>query len=306
MAQGAEAAARGSWVRVDVGGDRLRHRRRGALLLWRRRLLLARTSGEGGVARADQRRGRKSRQQPERTDSTRPRLLTWTTQQGYALGSDMFMKAEFLHFRCAAHVLNIMVQQGVKIISRAISRVRDIVKVVTSTPSRLQIFNSIAEKCELRTKSGMIIDVPHRWNATYDMLHEALEYKVALDRFAVEQYQAAPSDVDWQKAEAPFRLVEKNSDAYPVLSLMARDFLAIPVSTVSSESAFSMAGRIIGKERTSLAAGTLEALICSKDWFIGFTQEDEGQPMEGRRFFDQEDEEDLCTCSITYLYKENA
>jgi hypothetical protein len=37
-----------------------------------------------------------------------------------------------------------------------------------------------------------------------------------------------------------------NSDKYPVLSLMARDFLAIPLSTVSSESAFSLSGSILG------------------------------------------------------------
>ena len=46
---------------------------------------------------------------------------------------------------------------------------------------------------------------------------------------------------------------KKNTDAYPILALMARDFLAIPVSTVSSESAFSCAGRILGKNRTSLS-----------------------------------------------------
>ena len=46
---------------------------------------------------------------------------------------------------------------------------------------------------------------------------------------------------------------KKNIDAYPILTLMARDFLAIPVSTVSSESAFSAAGRILGKNRTSLS-----------------------------------------------------
>lgn len=34
---------------------------------------------------------------------------------------------------------------------------------------------------------------------------------------------------------------KKNSNAYPILSLMAIDFLFIPVSTVSSESAFSVA-----------------------------------------------------------------
>jgi hypothetical protein len=43
---------------------------------------------------------------------------------------------------------------------------------------------------------------------------------------------------------------------------------------VSSESAFSTAGRILGKERTSLAPETLEyALI--KDRFIGFSPDDE-------------------------------
>ena len=46
---------------------------------------------------------------------------------------------------------------------------------------------------------------------------------------------------------------KKNIDAYPILALMARDFLAIPVSTVSSESAFSCAGRILEKNWTSLS-----------------------------------------------------
>jgi hypothetical protein len=83
---------------------------------------------------------------------------------------------------------------------------------------------------------------------------------------------------------------KKNSDAYPILSLMARDFLAIPVSTVSSESAFSAAGRILGKNRTSLSPETLEALICAKDWLIGFNDEEEGEPMNGQRMFGSDDD----------------
>jgi hypothetical protein len=71
-----------------------------------------------------------------------------------------------------------------------------------------------------------------------------------------------------QKSRANFNVLtwwKKNSDAYPILSLMARDFLVIPVSTLSSESAFSAAGRILGNDRTSLSPETLEALICAKD-----------------------------------------
>ena len=86
---------------------------------------------------------------------------------------------------------------------------------------------------------------------------------------------------------------KKNSDAYPILSLMAWEFLAIPVSTMSSESAFSAAGRILGKNRTSLAPEILEALICAKDWLIGFNDDDEGEPMSGQRMFASDDEEEV-------------
>ena len=117
-----------------------------------------------------------------------------------ALGPQMFFEGEHLHLRCAAHVLNIMVQSGLQVIPNAIKRIRDIIKVATSTPSRLQTFNSVVQTLGLRGKSGLVLDVPHRWNSTYDMLHEALKYKAALNRFAAEQFQDCPSELDWQNA----------------------------------------------------------------------------------------------------------
>ena len=53
---------------------------------------------------------------------------------------------------------------------------------------------------------------------------------------------------------------------FPVLSAMARDFLTIPLSTVSSESTFNLGERILGDHRSSLAPEMLEALVCGKDW----------------------------------------
>ncbi|XP_021760115.1 zinc finger BED domain-containing protein RICESLEEPER 1-like [Chenopodium quinoa] len=56
---------------------------------------------------------------------------------------------------------------------------------------------------------------------------------------------------------------------YPILSKMARDILAIPISTVASESAFSTGGRVLDCYRSSLKPNTAEAIICLKDWTFG-------------------------------------
>jgi hypothetical protein len=52
---------------------------------------------------------------------------------------------------------------------------------------------------------------------------------------------------------------------YPILSLLAKDVLTVPTSTISSESTFSLAGRVI-EERRRLAPDMVEILSCIKDW----------------------------------------
>ena len=51
-----------------------------------------------------------------------------------------------------------------------------------------------------------------------------------------------------------------------MLFILARDMLTVPVSTVSSESAFSLSGRIIEERRTSLSNEMVEILMTVKDW----------------------------------------
>ena len=71
---------------------------------------------------------------------------------------------------------------------------------------------------------------------------------------------------------------KRNQDQYPILAKMARDFLAIPLSTVAFELTFSTAGMVINKHRSSLSSETVEALICAKDWL--------------KRLSDDEDDDD--------------
>ncbi|CAN1317857.1 Zinc finger BED domain-containing protein RICESLEEPER 2 [Linum perenne] len=53
---------------------------------------------------------------------------------------------------------------------------------------------------------------------------------------------------------------------FPILNEMARDVLAVPISSVASESAFSTGGRVLSNFRSSLTPAIVEALICAEDW----------------------------------------
>ncbi|KAK1432618.1 hypothetical protein QVD17_09516 [Tagetes erecta] len=59
---------------------------------------------------------------------------------------------------------------------------------------------------------------------------------------------------------------KQNAIRYPIISRMARDILAIQISTVASESAFSTSGRVLTEYRTRLSEKIVEALICTQDW----------------------------------------
>jgi hypothetical protein len=53
---------------------------------------------------------------------------------------------------------------------------------------------------------------------------------------------------------------------YPVISIMDKDILTVPASTISSESTFSMTGMIIEEWQRSLRLEMVEMLTCIKDW----------------------------------------
>jgi hypothetical protein len=97
------------------------------------------------------------------------------------------------------------------------------------------------------------------------------------DRFLHEtsQSQSMTSDLDKYLEEPIF---PRNSDfnilnwwkvhtpRYPILSMMARDVLGTPMSTLAPELAFNTGGRVLDSSRSSLNPDTREALICTHDW----------------------------------------
>lgn len=94
-------------------------------------------------------------------------------------------------------------------------------------------------------------------------LHETSQgegTKSDLDKYLEEPL--FPRNVDfsilnWWKVHTP---------RYPILSMMARNVLAIPMSRVALESAINTGGRVLNHNWSSLNPSTVQALMCSQDW----------------------------------------
>ena len=71
----------------------------------------------------------------------------------------------------------------------------------------------------------------------------------------------ADRDVD------PLEYWHRRQVDFTSLGKMARDFLAIPATSVPSERAFSMGGLICGDERASLNEEIIEMLMCMQDLY---------------------------------------
>ncbi|XP_026400391.1 zinc finger BED domain-containing protein RICESLEEPER 2-like [Papaver somniferum] len=106
-------------------------------------------------------------------DYLRKRVQSW----GSAL-----LGAKHLHVRCAAHVLALVVKDGMKKYHTSLLRIRAVVKYVTKSPARYKRFMEAAESERIDCKKGLILDVRTRWNSTYLMLVAAERYEKAFER----------------------------------------------------------------------------------------------------------------------------
>ena len=61
-------------------------------------------------------------------------------------------------------------------------------------------------------------------------------------------------------------LWKSNGFKYPTLQRIARNILAIPDTTIASESAFSTSRRLLSPHRSRVHPKTIEAMMCAHNW----------------------------------------
>uniref|UniRef100_A0A803LA33 HAT C-terminal dimerisation domain-containing protein n=1 Tax=Chenopodium quinoa TaxID=63459 RepID=A0A803LA33_CHEQI len=160
---------------------------------------------------------------------------------GLSCGETLF------HVRCCAHIINLIVQKGLTCISGILDKIRSFIKLIIKSSHRSEEFYDCAEKIfHLDVKRKLNLDMHVRWNSTYKILGTSLYFKdVFLHlRSSHASFQSyIPLEDEWEKVSA-------------------RDLLTIPISTVASESAFSIGGKTVSASRSSLKSKTIQALVC--------------------------------------------
>ncbi|KAF7145491.1 hypothetical protein RHSIM_Rhsim04G0132300 [Rhododendron simsii] len=117
-------------------------------------------------------------------------------------GGDHIWFKGFFHVRCAAHILNLILTDGLDVIKSSIEKVRDSVAYWTVSPKREEKFEDATRQLGITYDRKLSLDCPSRWNSTFLMLQNAIEYKSVFCRLKLKdsQYKCCPNDDDWKLA----------------------------------------------------------------------------------------------------------
>ncbi|EXX56929.1 hypothetical protein RirG_211800 [Rhizophagus irregularis DAOM 197198w] len=135
---------------------------------------------------------------------------------------------DFEHVHCAAHVLNLAVSDGMKIIANSITKLRNFAPIKTKCGASYirksqPLFEDLKKIFELKGKPFLIpdLDVPTRWNSTYIMIDKMCRIRdmtdilvdsniILKDRYLNEK--------DWNEINTIATLLEPMAKATNLLS----------------------------------------------------------------------------------------
>lgn len=102
------------------------------------------------------------------------------------LGNEaLVMQGEFMHVRCAAHIINLIVKDGLAEMGDSVLAIRNAVQYVRSSTPRLKSFELRVDSGKM-TRGSLPLDVKTRWNSTFLMLQRAMKFRLAFDKMETE------------------------------------------------------------------------------------------------------------------------
>jgi hypothetical protein len=137
----------------------------------------------------------------------------------------------------------------------------------------INIFKNEYVKIKSEIKGKSTIDI----NISFDELNEDIlnqsnsdsddELYIQTEKNQ-EEYIIYLNEINESKNIDPLIYWKNNSYKFPILSILARRYLAIPATSASIESTFSIGNNIITKSRNRLKSETVKQLVLLKSWKI--------------------------------------
>ncbi|KAG8369220.1 hypothetical protein BUALT_Bualt15G0128800 [Buddleja alternifolia] len=112
----------------------------------------------------------------------------------------MAFKNSLSAWRYSARTLNLIVQDGLSQVRGLLEKIRETARYLKKSPSAAQKFKTALDEYNLKDKRKVEMDVPNRWNSTYELLEIALPHKEAFCRLQRidKQYLFNPSEPEWE------------------------------------------------------------------------------------------------------------
>ena len=77
-----------------------------------------------------------------------------------SIQDSLLCDGQFFHMRCCAHILNLIVQEGLKVASETLDKIRQSIKYVKASKRRMKSFlECVSQVGGIDTKIGLRLDV---------------------------------------------------------------------------------------------------------------------------------------------------
>lgn len=146
---------------------------------------------------------------------------------------------DFIHYRCVAHILNLIVSSGLDIVKENIKKLRKLMKMIKRSSKILEELENLSQ-LNHQPFLRPIIDIKTRWNSTYKMINRACTLKENISMLAVKYptlNNYLPTQMEWELLHdlnqflEPFDNATTNlsSQSYPTIAHSRIILLAIKI-----------------------------------------------------------------------------